>query len=58
MAKADKPVNKKIPASLKIDPDIYQKAVERCLRESLSTKSRVTFSSKVEELIKKWLDKK
>jgi hypothetical protein len=58
MAKAGKPAKKKIPASIKIDPDLYERAVEKCLRESLSTKTRVTFSSKVEDLVRDWVSKK
>lgn len=42
-------------ASLKIDPDLYNKAVEKCHRESIRLKERITFSSKVEELVSYWV---
>jgi hypothetical protein len=45
----------KLTSSYRIDADLYNKAVEKCLRESLATKKRVTLSGKIEELIRKWV---
>ena len=65
MAKAAKyPVGKvtksdksKVSASYKIDPELYKKAFEKCLKESLAQKKRITLSAKVEELIREWLER-
>jgi hypothetical protein len=58
MAKAQKSEKSKIGGSYKIDPEIYAKATEKCLRESLVTKKRVTLSAKIEELLRAWVEKK
>ncbi len=47
-----------MPASYKIDPDLYKKATEKCLKESLISGKRITLSAKVEELIREWVAKK
>jgi hypothetical protein len=44
--------------SIRIDPELYGKAVQKCWRDSLSTKKRVTFSSTVEALIREWVLRK
>ena len=58
MAKVLKSEKSKIPASYKIDPDLYKKATEKCLKESLASGKRITLSAKVEELIREWVAKK
>jgi hypothetical protein len=50
--------SKKINVGFKIDPDLKQKAVEKCLRESLATHTRITLSAKIEELIYHWVKTK
>ena len=57
MGKITKSDKSKVSASYKIDPDLYRKAFERCLKESLAQKKRITLSAKVEELIREWLDR-
>jgi len=58
MAKAAKSNKKKYSASYRIDYDLYDKAVEKCHRESIATKKRVTLSSVVEQLLRDWVGKK
>ena len=58
MAKNLKSEKSKMPASYKIDPDLYKKATEKCLKESLVSGKRITLSAKVEELIREWVAKK
>jgi hypothetical protein len=58
MAKAAKSVKKKYSASYRIDYDLYEKAIEKCHKESIATKTRVTLSSVVEQLLRDWVNKK
>ena len=58
MAKAAKSIKKKFSASYRIDPDLHEKCVEKCYRQSIATKKRVTLSSVIEELLRDWEHKK
>jgi hypothetical protein len=58
MAKAVKSKKKKYSASYRIDYDLYEKCIEKCHKESIATKTRVTLSSVVEQLLKEWVNKK
>lgn len=58
MAKAAKSNKKKYSASYRVDYDLYEKAVEKCHRESITSKKRVTLSSVVEQLLRDWVNKK
>jgi hypothetical protein len=58
MAKAAKSNKKKYSASYRVDYDLYEKAVEKCHRESIVSKKRVTLSSVVEQLLRDWVNKK
>lgn len=58
MAKAAKSIKKKYSASYRIDYDLYEKCVEKCYRQSISTKTRVTLSSVIEQLLRDWEHKK
>jgi hypothetical protein len=58
MAKAAKTVKKKYSASYRIDYDLYDKCIEKCHKESIATKKRVTLSSVVEQLLREWVSKK
>jgi hypothetical protein len=57
MSKQAKSTKSKIPAFIKIDPDLYKKACKICHKESIRLESRVTFSSKAEDLIREWVEK-
>jgi hypothetical protein len=56
--KVKKELKPRATTSIRIDPDLFEKAVLKCWRESLTTKKRVTFSSTVEALIKEWVKSK
>jgi hypothetical protein len=61
MAKATKqakPAKKRYSASYRIDPDLYEKCNDKCHRESIVQKRRVTLSSVIEELLRDWVGKK
>jgi hypothetical protein len=58
MSKPEKSVKKKYSASYRIDYDLYEKCQEKCHRESIAKKERVTLSSVVEALLKEWVSKK
>lgn len=58
MAKAVKSNKKKYSASYRVDFDLYDKCIEKCHRESIATKKRVTLSSVVEQLLRDWVGKK
>jgi hypothetical protein len=58
MSKSAKSEKTKITVSFRIDPDIQEQATQKLLRESVLRKERITFSAKVEELIKEWLKRK
>jgi hypothetical protein len=58
MAKATKSSKKKYSASYRIDYDLYDKCIEKCHKESIATKTRVTLSSVVEQLLRDWVGRK
>jgi hypothetical protein len=58
MAKAAKSIKKKYSASYRIDHDLYEKCIEKCHRQSIATKSRVTVSGVIEQLLRDWEHKK
>jgi hypothetical protein len=58
MSKAEKSIKKKYSASYRIDYDLYEKCLEKCYRDSIVKKERITLSSVVEALLKEWVSKK
>ncbi len=62
MAKAAKSIKSKVTRSYKIDPDLYEEAVRKCMKESLALSKgklkSIKLSSKVEELIRDWVNGK
>jgi hypothetical protein len=58
MAKAAKSIKKKYSASYRIDYDLFEKCTEKCHRESIVRKERITLSSVIEGLLKEWASKK
>jgi hypothetical protein len=58
MAKTTKSMKSKQGASFKIDPDLFDLAKKKCFDESKATGHLVTFSSKMEELVRNWVTKK
>lgn len=58
MSKAEKSIKKKYSASYRIDFDLYEKCQEKCHRESIAKKERITLSSVVEDLLREWASRK
>jgi hypothetical protein len=58
MAKAVRNIKKKIPASYRIDGELYGEATKKCLKQSVEQGKRVTLSEVVEELISEWVKRK
>jgi hypothetical protein len=58
MPKRAKSLKSKVSASFKIDPDLLEKARARCHQLSIELKRDISFSSKVEDLIRGWLEGK
>ena len=55
-AEKDKSPKSKIATSFRCDPDIYEKAIKKCLRISLNADRRLTLSAKLEELLTQWVE--
>lgn len=58
MAKAAKSDKSKITVSFRVDPDLHARAEKRLIEEMAKAGKIISFSAKMEDLIRAWVESK
>jgi hypothetical protein len=55
MAKQKKSLKKKQTKTYKIDPDLYNLAMKKCMKETGQAEEKITLSGKINQWIYEWV---